>query len=336
MKRYGNLWPKVCCIENIKLAAHKSLSGKKMTKQRVEFLKNKDKYIEEIHKSLIGESYKFGELYSFTIREPKVREIHCPKFYPDRILHHCLMNVIAPLMLEKFTNDTYGSIPKMGITLLVNRLKKSLSKNPNSYYLKVDIKKFYQSIDIGIMKSVIRRVIKCNKTINMIDSILDIHDKGIPIGAYTSQYFGNLMLSGVDHWVKEVVKVKHYYRYMDDMLFIVNDKQEAHRLFAQVKEEMDKLNLTIKNNAVIAPISTGIDFVGYKFYPTHTRLRKSIKDRMKRRVGRLHKQNVSDRYFMKMTASHYGWCKHADSKNLIRSVFKDRLHLYEEVISSIN
>lgn len=330
MKRHGNLWHKISSIDNVRNAAQKSVAGKKMTKQRQRFVDNEEHYINELHRMLVNEDYKFSGLYSFTVNEPKKREIHCPKFYPDRVLHHCLMNVIAPLMLEKFTADTYGSIPKRGVASLNNKLQKLLKKHPEAYYLQVDIKKFYQSISIHVVKEKTRRVIKCNKTLRMIDAILDVHDKGVPIGAYPSQYFANLVLSTIDHWVKEVARVKNYFRYMDDMLFIVETKQEAHNILAKLTPKIHDLGLTIKNNVRIAPVKIGIDFVGYKFYPTHTRLRKKIKERMQRRVKRLTRMNVSDAYFMRKTASHFGWCVHADARNLLRTTFKDKIYLYSK------
>jgi hypothetical protein len=330
MKRYGNLWTQICDIDNIREAAHKAVKGKKMTRQRRWFIENKESCIMAIQDSLINEDYQFGELYSFTIYEPKKREIHCPRFYPDRVLHHCVMNIVAPLFIEKLTRDTYSSIPGRGVAMLARKIQSTLRKNPDAYYLQIDIRKFYQSIDHGIAKEKVRRVIKCQKTLRLIDSIIDSHDEGMPIGAYPSQYIGNLILSDVDHWAKEVARVKHYFRYMDDMLFILDSKQEAHRLLEDVKEKIHGLKHEIKNNSRIAPVSAGIDFIGYKFYPTHTRLRKRIKQRMQRTVRRLRKQNVSDRYFMRKTASHFGWCIHADCRNLLRKIFTDKIYLYAD------
>lgn len=330
MKRYGNLWAEICNLDNIKNAAEKSIKGKKLTRQRQWFIKNKEYCIKEIQNSLIKEDYRFGSLYSFTIFEPKKRDIHCPKFYPDRVMHHCLMNVIGPLILEKFTSDTYASIPGRGVALLCNKLKKVLKDNPECYYLQIDIRKFYDSINHDVVKQKIRKVIKCQKTLKMIDSIIDCHPHGLPIGAFPSQYFANLVLSDVDHWVKEQLRIKYYYRYMDDLLFIVLDKYEAHRILSLLREEIDKLKLTIKNNVRIAPVKNGIDFIGYKFFPTHTLLRKRIKQNMQRTVRRLLKQNVDDKFLLRKTASYFGWCVHANCRNLLITTFKDKIYLYDK------
>lgn len=329
MKRHGNLWAQVCDRKNIAEAADKAIKNKLMTKDRRNFLNNKDHLIDAIMESLINETYCFGSLYSFTVFEPKERVIHCPPFYPDRILHHCIMNVTIPLFNEKFTADTYGSIIGRGVTLLNRKLMKVLRRNPDAYYLKIDISKFYPSIDHDVAKAQIRKMVKCKKTLRMFDAIIDVHNEGMPIGSFPSQYIANLVLSPIDHWVKEKARLKHYFRYMDDMLFVLPDKATAHQVLKDVTVELDRLKLTVKNNVRIAPVTDGIDFVGYKFFPTHVLLRKRIKEKMKRTVLKLRKNNVSDAYFMLKTASHFGWCKHANCRNLLRKTFKERFDLYK-------
>lgn len=329
MKRHGNLWPLICDRQNIEDAADKALKGKQITKDRKRFIDNRDALLDDLHQSLINETYEFGALYDFTVYEPKKRVIHCPRFYPDRILHHAVMNVMMPIFMTKFTADTYGSIKGRGVKLAGGKLSKSLRNNPDSYFLQVDMKSFYQSIDHDVAKGLLRRIIKCQKTLKLFDAIIDVHSPGMPIGSYTSQYVGNLLLSPVDHWAKEVVKVKHYYRYMDDIVMLVPDKATAHHVLSLLKEQLNILKLDLKNNVRIAPVGIGIDFIGYRFYPTHTRLRKRIKVRMQRNVRRLIKNNVSDSYFKRKTASHFGWCKHANCRNLLRKTLSSKLYLYE-------
>lgn len=328
MKRHGNLWGKVCDKSNVELAFDNVLKQKHGTSKVCWIINNKPALIEEVTNSLINETYVFSELESFVVFEPKERRIHHSPMYPDKILHHCVMNVILPLFMSKFTSDTYGSIKGRGVTSCANKLKSVLRHNPISYYVQVDCRKFYQSIDHDAMKAQVRRVIKCTKTLRMLDAIIDTHSEGLAIGVYPSQYLGNLMLSPIDHWAKEVLRVKHYFRYMDDIVMVVPDKASAWVALNGVTEEIAKLKLEVKNSARIAPVYTGIDFVGYKFYPTHTLLRKRIKMRMQRTVRKLIKRNASDELFKQKTASHFGWCKHANCRNLMRTTFKTKYELY--------
>lgn len=328
MKRYGNLWPQICDRKNIELAAKNAVNGKQLNKARARFLSDKINLLDKLETSLINETYEFKPLHAFTVYEPKQRAIHCSKFYPDKILHHCVMNVIKPLLLEKFTADTYGSIKGRGVTMAANKLKKVLSTNADAYFLQIDARHFYQSIDHQIAKDQIRRVIKCTKTLKMLDQIIDTHEEGLAIGVFPSQYISNLVMSPIDHWAKETLRAPFYFRYMDDVVIITPDKQTANQTLEKITVEFDKLKLTIKNNTRIAPVKIGIDFIGYKFYPTHTKLRKRIKLKMQRSVRRLEKKKVDDIEFKRKTASHYGWCKHADCRNLLKTTFKDRISLY--------
>lgn len=330
MKRYGNLWSKICERSNIELAAELAVKGKRLTKARKLFLQNKERCIDEIQASLLNETYRFSTLHSFTVFEPKERSIHCSQFYPDKILHHCLMNVIKPLIMEKLTADTYGSIKGRGVTLAATKLQRVLYEHPGWYFLQIDAKHFYPSIDHDVCKEAVRRVIKCPKTLRMVDAIIDTHDEGLAIGVYPSQYLSELVLSPVDHWAKEVLRTPYYFRYKDDIFLIVPDNIAAHTALKGFREQFAKQKLTIKDNWRIAPVEYGIDVIGYKFYPTHTALRKRIKLNMQRRVRTLERKEVSDEEFKRFTASYFGWCKHADCRNLLRKTFGQRIKLYEK------
>lgn len=330
MKRYGNLWAKICDRSNVELAAELAVKGKRRTKARELFLQDREHRIDEILKSLQNETYKFSPLHSFKVFEPKERHIHSPQFYPDKILHHAIMNVVKPLFLEKMTADTYGSIKGRGVKLAATKIQKVMYEHPDWYFLQIDARHFYQSIDHDVCKHLVRRVIKCPQTLRMLDAIIDVHSEGLAIGVYPSQYLANLMLSPVDHWAKEVLRTPYYFRYMDDVILIVRDKMAAHTALNGLKEQFSKLKLAMKENWRIAPVECGIDFIGYKFYPTHTALRKRLKKRMQRRVRQLERKEVSDEDFKRLTASYFGWCKHADCRNLLRKTFGQRITLYEK------
>lgn len=330
MKRYGNLWQKVCDRANIEQAADNAIKGKPLTKERQKFIGDRKELLDQLEVSLLNETYQFSFLKYFTVYEPKERKIHHSPFYPDKILHHCVMNVVQPLFMEKMTADTYGSLKGRGITMAADKLKRVLAKHPDWYFLQIDCRKFYQSIDHNVCKEAVRKVIKCPKTLRMLDAIIDVHDEGLAIGVYPSQYLANLVMSKVDHWAKEVLRTKYYFRYMDDIVMVVPNKAMAKEALDGITHELEEMKLTVKNNVRIAPVSIGIDFIGYKFYPTHTLLRKRIKERMQKRVRQLVKQGVDDETMKRKLASHYGWCSHADCRNLLRTTLKDKLYLFNK------
>lgn len=332
MNRYGNLYERICNIDNINSAIEKSEAKRRFKKAVVWFESDREKLTLQMIDNLRNNIHKTSKYSSFKVLEPKEREIFCLPFYPDRILQHAILNILEPIFMEKFTADTYSCIIGRGIHGAVVKLKMSMrDRSKSAYYLKIDISKYYPSIDLIILKSMLRRIIKCKPTLDLLDEIIDSHSPGLPIGNYLSQYLSNYYLSEFDHWVKEQLRVKYYFRYADDMLFLGSSKDEMNGILEAIKPQIDKLNLKIKNNIRIAPTSTGIDFIGYKFYPTHTLLRKSIKNRFKARVRRISRLNLSDLEFKRRTASYYGWCKHCDARNLIRKTLGDKIHLYEKV-----
>lgn len=204
MKRYNNLFDKIITIENLELAEKKARKNKGNRKEVIEFLAHKDKLLLQLQKKLITEEYVTSEYSTFIIREPKERLIFKLPFYPDRIVHHAIMNVLEPIWVSIFINNTYSCIKGRGIHKAVRDIQQDLKDiDGTKYCLKLDIKKFYPSIDHDVLKSIIRKKIKDEKLLNLLDGIIDSTD-GVPIGNYLSQFFANLVLAYFDHWIKEV------------------------------------------------------------------------------------------------------------------------------------
>lgn len=332
MKRHGNLYDRILERGNIDLAVEKSEAGRKYKKAVTWFEGDREELTLRMIETLRLHKHRTSRYSSFIVHEPKEREIFCLPFYPDRILQHAILNILEPVFMEKFTADTYSCIKGRGIHRAVVKLKLALRDTvAPAYYLKIDISKYYPSIDHDILKRQLRRVIKCRETLDLLDEIIESHSPGLPIGNYLSQYLSNFFLSGFDHWVKEELMVRHYFRYADDMLFLGASKADMWRVLEAVRPRIEALNLRIKPNIRIAPVATGIDFIGYLFYPTHTLLRKSIKHRFKARVRRLMSRGVDDLYFKRKTASYYGWCSHCDARNLVRQTLGPKTYLYEKI-----
>ena len=318
MKRIGDLYSKVCSLENLYLADTLAKKGKTKNLSVIEHNKNIDENINDLHNILTNKSYKTSEYKTFTIFEPKERLIYCLPYFPDRIVHHALMNVLEPIFVSTFTTDTYSCIKGRGIHLAANKLKKVLISDVDNtkYCLKLDIKKFYPSVDNDILKDLLRKKFKDVDLLNILDEIID-SIIGLPIGNYLSQYLANFYLTYFDHYLKENKHVKHYFRYCDDMIILSSSKEELHKLLEDIRDYLkNNLKLEIKSNYQIFPVqSRGIDFVGYAFYHTHTKLRKTIKQRFVKMMT----NNRNE----KSIASYYGWLKHCNSKNLIKKYSLD-------------
>ena len=321
MKRIGRIYDKICSPENLYLAYTKARKGKTKTYGVILFEKNLEKNLKQIHKELITQSYSTSQYSVFTIYEPKERLVYRLPFR-DRIVHHAIMNILEPIWVSVFTTDSYSCIKGRGIHGVLKNLKRDLKDIPGTQYcLKLDIKKFYPSIDHDILKAIIRRKIKDTRTLYLLDGIID-SAPGVPIGNYLSQFLANLYLTYFDHWVKEDLKVKYYYRYADDIVILASNKGYLHSLFIDLQDYLNQqLKLQIKPNYQVFPVDIrGIDFVGYVFRHTHILMRKSIKVRLCRKVAILNKQQISGKAFSKSVAPWLGWAKHCNSKNLINKI----------------
>jgi retron-type reverse transcriptase len=330
MKRIGNLYDKIISIENLQLADEKARKGKLKSYGVIRHDKNREQNIFRLHEMLKNGIFKTSEYDIFTIYEPKERKIYRLPYFPDRIVHHAIMNILEPVWVSVFTTDTYSCIKDRGIHAAAKKLKKALKDNPNDtkYCLKIDIKKFYPSINHNILKHIIRQKIKDKNLLSLLDEIIDSAE-GLPIGNYLSQYLANLYLAYFDHWLKENKAVKFYFRYADDIVILHRDKLYLHELFKEMQTYLsDNLKLQIKSNWQVFPVaSRGIDFIGYVFYHTHTRLRKGIKQRFCRRLAWINKRNALTEAELKQNiCSWWGWAKHCDSRNLINKTFKNLQH----------
>lgn len=317
MKRINNLYEKICSIDNLKLADQKARKGKAYQYGIRQHDKMQDSNIVLLHNMLLNKSYRTSEYKHFTIHDPKEREIFCLPYFPDRITHHAIMNILEPVFVARFTADTYSCIKGKGIHGAVYAVKKALRDKPGTQYcLKLDIKKFYPSINHDTLKQLLRKIIKDKDLLSLLDEIIDSAD-GVPIGNYLSQYFANFYLAYFDHWIKEVKCIKYYFRYADDLVIFSGDKENLHKLLAEIREYLEvNLKLTIKDNYQVFPVaSRGLDFVGYRFYHTHTMLRKRIKTRFIKML--------KSRRNEKSVASYRGWLIHCNSKHLLKKLLNE-------------
>lgn len=326
MKRYGNLYEQVCSEDNLVLAWEKARKGKTNTYGVKLFEKNLEQNMRQLQTELMDGTYRTSEYSVFTIHDPKEREIFRLPFR-DRIVHHAIMNIMEPIWTSIFIQQTYSCIKGRGIHAVVAALKRDLKDVENTMYcLKMDVKKFYPSVDHEILKAIIRKKVKDKRLLDLLDEIID-SAPGVPIGNYLSQFFANLYMSYFDHWLKETKHIKYYYRYADDMVILAHDKAYLHGLLNEITTYLNtELNLQLKSNYQIFPVeSRGIDFVGYKFYHTHILMRKAIKKRLCRKAAKLNKKDIDAKSYRMQIAPWLGWAKHCNSKHLLKKVINEKV-----------
>jgi len=323
MKRFGNLYERIYDIDNLKLAHKNARKGKRAYSEVCLVDAKQDHYLEKLHLILKNGEFKNSRYKIFTISDRgKQREIYKLPYFPDRIVHHAIMQILEPIWKSVLIRDTYQSIKGRGVHDGKKRIETVIRNDKPRYCLKFDVKKFYPSVNHDVLKTIIRQKIKCNRTLRLLDEIID-SAPGLPIGNYLSQYFGNLYLTYFDHWIKEYKGIKFYFRYCDDIIVFNNDKDFLHCLLQEIKEYFKiKLLLEIKSNYQVFPVSArGVDFLGFRFYYRYTLLRKTIVRNFKRKISIVINKwpILSKFYVVNGLMSYYGWIKCCNAYNLWKS-----------------
>jgi retron-type reverse transcriptase len=326
VKRYGNLFEKIASPVNITLAHLNARRGKGHYNEVKLVNENQEGYITKLSRALHEKTFTTSTYETKIIHEPKCRVIYRLPYYPDRIVHHAVMQVIQPIWDKIFIYDLYSSVPGKGLHLGSQRLREFLKDTTNTKYcLKFDISKFYPSVDHNILLGLIEKKIKCKNTLWLLEDVIRSTDgsKNIPIGNYLSQYFGNIYLNEFDHWLKEQKRVKYYIRYCDDGIILSKDKSTLNALLDGIQSYLkEKLDLTLNHKTQIFPVDTrGIDFLGYRTFRTHVLLRKSSARRLTEKINKIvaHPDRYGDQTIVSSIMSYIGWLSHCNCKNLLNS-----------------
>ncbi len=312
MKRHGNLYEKIISIENLELADLKARKKKSHQRGIKAHDKNREANILKLHEVLKAEQFETSPYIYKTIYEPKEREISILPYYPDRIVQRAIMNVMQSIWYPTFTTDTYSCIPGRGTHKASYRLRETLQDiGGTTYCLKLDVQKYYQSVKHSILKAIILKKIKDDQLLKLLDNIITSHS-GLAIGNYISQAFANLYLTPFDHFLKETIGVKYYFRYMDDMVILSEDKNYLQILLALITEYLqEELGLTVKGDYQVFSVAVrGVDFVGYPTFHKYALVRKRTKKNFIRAV----KKGAS----RESIESYKGLLGHCDSHNLLK------------------
>lgn len=309
-----------------------SSKGKRKQNRVNKIINNIDDYAEKINKLLKNQTYKSAPYKIKKIKDgaqKKTRVIYKPRYYTDQIIHWALMQQIQPVIMRGMYYYSCGSIPGRGTSHGQKAIRKWLDNDYRNtkYCLKMDIKKFYPSIDNEIMKQKFRRKIKDTKCLWLIDEIIDSAD-GLPIGNYTSQWFSNFFLEGLDHFIKEELKVKYYIRYVDDLVLLGPNKKKLHKAKREIDDYLAKIKLRIKGNWQVFKIDCrAIDFLGFRFFRDKTILRKRNALRIRRRIKKISKKPNLNYRDACAIISYWGWIKRSDSYNFYQKYIKPKVSI---------
>ncbi len=288
MKRQGGLMSRIVCPDNLRLAWYKAQKGKTRSAESQLFVLELDRNLARLAKELTDGSWQPGLFRQFTIIDPKIRLIHAAPF-ADRVVHHAIITVLDPLLDARQIPDSYACRRGKGTHAAV--LRAFAQGQRQVWFAKLDVRKFFDSVDHAILKGLLRRIIKDRQVLDLLDRIIDSYHtvlgKGLPIGNLTSQYFANHYLAGLDHEVKSVWRISAYLRYMDDMVVWGLDCSGMRETVARITDWLADQRQLVLKPAVIGRSVQGLPFLGYRLTPQGIYLAAKSKRRFRRKIRRL-------------------------------------------------
>ena len=331
-KTIRNLYFKYLTYDKLLEAHSKSRKGKGYRKEIILFNLKQEEYIMWLLEKLQNKTYKHGGYSTFYVTEPKLRKIEKSK-YIDRIVHRWLVdNFLGPAFIPQFISTSYACLKGKGMHKACLDLQKEMKHCQriwNDYYiLKMDIAKYFDNINKTILLKILKRKIKDKDVLWLIKEILyaQKREKGLEIGNYTTQMFANIYLNEIDQYIKHILKVKYYFRYMDDSVLFVKTKQEAKEILEKIKTFL-KMNLELELNkkTQIFKSKQGVNFCGYKINTYRLKIRNKGKRKLKEKVKQLKKDikqgKMTSKEAYKYLAGHLGYIKIANTYNLESKLF---------------
>lgn len=290
---YGaSVFEKIISLDNLFSAWQEFRRGKKRRNDLSAFEINLEDHLFKLHYDLKNNNYKHGGYFSFIVHDPKRRHIHKASVQ-DRLLHHAIVRVIEPIFEKGFIYDSWSCRVKKGTHNAVKRLHflaRKISKNNsiNIWALKLDIQKFFASIDHEILLRMLSKKINDVRTMRLIEDVIESFYPGMPLGNLTSQLFANVYMNKLDQFIKHKLKVKGYLRYSDDFILLHSDKFILENYVFQIREFLNtQLKLQLhERKIIIVKYRSGIDFLGYICFPYFTIIRTRTKKRMFRKLDR--------------------------------------------------
>ena len=314
--------------DNLLKSYNKARRGKRYRKEVLRYTRKKEENIQRTQDELRELTYNPSGYRYFKVYEPKERQIMALPFY-DRVVQHAINNILEPIFEKRFYTHSYACRKKKGTHAASDQLQKWLydwekyHEGEELYAIKADIHAYFKSINHDKLKKEIRRVIKDENVLLLTDRIIDHNGEmpdgtGIPVGNLTSQLFANVYLDALDKYVKEVLGVKKYVRYMDDFIILSPDIEQLKDWLQKIEAFINtELLLSFNPKTTIVCASTGgIDFVGYKHRATHKKVRKDSIKRIKRTIKQYERGEITKESLQKSICSWTGHAGHADSYHL--------------------
>lgn len=331
MRRHKNLYSQIVSFQNLLKAARLAQRNKRFRSSTARFNFFLEKELCDLQHQLTEKSYVSGKYHHFLIHEPKKRMISAAP-YRDRVVHHAIHNILEPIFDPTFIYDSYATRKGKGTHSAIDRFQEFACKT--RYVLKCDIRQYFPSIDQTVLLDLIERKIACKDTMWLIRKILDFSREydvnnvhfackqiGIPIGNLTSQFFANIYLNGMDHFIKERLGCRYYLRYMDDFVVFHDDKPFLWSVKQAIQDYLMDLSLCLhENKCRVFATNHGTPFLGL-FISSHSRrLKRANVIKFKRRLRQFQflygQGSIEWKQISQSVRSWIGHAVHADTMRL--------------------
>ena len=321
MKSYNHLFEVYTSEETIRAAINASSKGKRDRPEVIQYLDAGPEEIARIRS--YAEHFHNRPHVPVQINEGtkhKLRTIVVPR-YGEQIVHHMIVIALTSLLTRGMYYHNYASIPGRGSHLAKRHIERYIRRHKAGvkYCLKMDIRKFFDSVLHDILLAKLRRQIHDERFMKILEEVIGVTgtDRGLPLGFYTSQWFSNWYLQGLDHYITERLGCVHF-RYMDDIVIFGANKRRLHFVRRAIGEYLkNKLGLTLKENWQVFRFDyigedgehhgRFLDFMGFRFYRDRTTLRRSIMLKATRKARKISKKERPTIYDARQMLSYYGW-----------------------------
>lgn len=297
--------------------------------RRTYYRKRRDKIISKLIRIIGDGSFRVEHFTEMWVTDgPKVRLVQSP-CVEDRIGCNAIMRVVEDKLYPSVIKTSAASIPGRGMHHLFKKMRHDIENDPDGtrYFYKCDIKKFFESIDQNVMWQCIVDVIKDPVLLPILHNFVTLMPHGLSIGLRSSQCYGNIILSAIDHYFKDVLGVRYYYRYCDDIVILSSSKEKLWLLRDIMHEKVAEIGLLIKPNEVVRPITEGIDFLGFVYDGRKARLRKRTKQKAARKLAKV----KSRKRRQEIIGSLKGMAKWGDCKHLYKTLTGKNMVSFSEL-----
>lgn len=341
-KRYGYLIPKIIERTNMDRAFDEvvdqlperkftlSNGEKKVLPGRRTYYRNRrEEIIKRLTKQISDGSFRVDHYLEMWVTDgPKERKVQSP-CVEHRIGCNAIMRIVEDVLYPSVIKTSAASIPGRGMHRLFAKIRHDIEndREGTAYFYKCDIKKFFESVDQDLMWEFVKDRIKDPVLLPILYNFVTMMKVGLSIGLRSSQCYGNIFLSGIDHYFKDYLGVRYYYRYCDDIVILCSLKRKLWLLRDIMHEQAGLIKLLVKSNECVRPISEGIDFLGFVYDGKKARLRKRTKQKSARK---LHKVRSRKRR-QEIIGSLKGMAKWGDCKHLYKKLTGKNMKEFKEI-----